>query len=192
MTGLASEAAFDFLATRRSRPAKTLTGPGPDRAELTELLKVASRVPDHGALVPWRFVVLEQNAVLALGDQIAARADALGLPEDQKEKAILAYRKSPICVAVVHVPRSTEKIPASEQILTGGAVCLSLVNAALAKGWGANWISGWASYDSEIMTHLGLVQDEEISGLVHIGTETMAPPERPRPEVDDMITWREA
>ena len=185
----ASPETFDFLATRRSRPAKTLSGPAPDRAQLLELLDVASRVPDHGALVPWRFIVLDRAALDALLPVISERADATGVAQDQLDKTMFVYERAPLCVAVVHVPRPSEKIPASEQVLTGGAVCLSLVNAALAKGWGANWLSGWVSYDREIMTHIGLAEAETIAGLVHIGTETVAPPERPRPDVETLVTW---
>jgi len=181
--------AFEFLATRRSRPAKTLSGPAPDRAQLIEILDAASRVPDHGALVPWRFIVLDRAALDALLPVITERAEASGVAQDQLDKTMFVYERSPLCVAVVHVPKPTEKIPASEQVLTGGAVCLSLVNAALAKGWGANWLSGWVSYDPELMAYIGLKDGEAVAGLVHIGTETVAPPERPRPDVETLITW---
>lgn len=184
-----NDAAFEFLATRRSRPAKTFSGPAPDRSQLKELLQVASRVPDHGALVPWRFLVLEKEDMLRVAEAVDARARALELSDADREKSLLAWQASPLCVAVIHVPRSTEKIPAREQVLTGGANCLSLVNAALAKSWGANWISGWAAYDSVITAELGLKDAEAIAGFVHIGTETLTPPERPRPDVDNIITW---
>ncbi|MEM9716583.1 MAG: nitroreductase [Pseudomonadota bacterium] len=182
-------AAFEFLATRRSRPAKSLAAPGPDADQLKEFLTVASRVPDHGALVPWRFIVMGRGALSELADVIAARADALGKDPADRDKVVSVYRNSPLCVAVVHAPKSSEKIPQSEQILTGGCVCMALVNAAMAKGWGANWISGWLSYDPEIQTYLGLSKDESIAGLIHIGTETMAPPERPRPDIDAIKSW---
>ncbi|MEO0344575.1 MAG: nitroreductase [Pseudomonadota bacterium] len=183
--------AFEFLATRRSRPAKTLVAPVPGRDALTELLNVASRVPDHGALVPWRFIVFAEVALRAMAQQVASRADQLGLSDDEKNKAVQVWQTSPLCVGVIHVPRVSDKIPFSEQILTGGAVCLSLVNAALAKGWGANWISGWASYDAPLAKVLGLQEGEAIAGFVHIGTATAIPPERARPQIDTLITWKE-
>lgn len=180
--------AFEFLSKRRSRPAKLLTAPAPDRETLRILLEVASRVPDHGALVPWRFVVLPKSDCEKLAGLVAARGLERDLDEEAISKAATLFTTTPLCVAVVQSPKESQKTPMSEQVYTAGAVCLSLVNAALAKGWGANWITGWPSYDSEIQTRLGLTQEESIAGFIHIGTAPAVPPERPRPDVDALIT----
>jgi nitroreductase len=185
-----NDAALDFMLNRRSRPAKTLGAPVPGREELTRLLTAAARVPDHGMLVPWRFVVLERPALQRLGRLAAERAAAEGLEAERVEKAAQPYRDGNLAVAVVCVPRPTEKIPAFEQLLSAGAACLSLVNAALASGWGASWITGWAAYDQGFCREgLGLAPGERVAGMVHIGTEKVAPADRPRPEIAAITTW---
>jgi len=185
-----NQAALDFLLNRRSRPAKTLRGPVPDRVELEVILTAAARTPDHGKLEPWRFIVLEKAALTRLAALIPARAAALDIPADKIEKAVAQYRDADLAVAVVEAPVATDKFPKIEQTYSAGAVCLSLLNAALASGWGANWLSGWASHDPEFCRFgLGLAGHERIAGFIHIGTETKTPPERPRPDLAQKITW---
>ena len=189
-----NQAALDFLLTRRSRPAKTLTGPGPDRDTLTTILTAAARTPDHGKLEPWRFVVLEKPALMRAHTLVAERGAALGLDPAKIEKEQIAYERSPLAVVVVESPVDSEKVPAIEQTYSAGAVCLALLNAALASGWGANWLSGWASFDADF-THdaaFGVNSHESVAGIIHIGTETVAPPERPRPDLDAITTWIES
>lgn len=182
--------ALAFLLTRRSRPAKTLTGPVPDREALTVLLTAAARTPDHGKLEPWRFIVLEKPALARLAAQIPAKGAALGIADDKIAKAIAQYGNADLAVAVVSSPKSSDKVPALEQLYSAGAVCLSLLNACLAAGWGANWLSGWASHDADfVQEHLGLAAHERIAGFIHIGTETNTPPDRPRPDLDAITTW---
>ncbi len=184
-------AALDFLQTRRSRPAKTLTTPVPNRSELEALLTIAARTPDHGKLEPWRFIVLGKAALTRLAREVPARAAATDQPEDKTLKAVAQFQNADLAVAVVASPKPSEKIPSIEQVYSAGAVCLSLLNAALASGWGANWLSGWASHDATfVQTHLGLTDDETIAGFIHIGTETSPPPERPRPDIDAITTWK--
>ena len=186
-------AALDFLLTRRSRPAKTLTLPVPDAEALGPILTAAARTPDHGKLEPWRFLVLERPALLRLDGEAAARAAAAGLDPDRVEKARAQFRDGQLCIAVVHVPRPTDKVPAVEQVLSTGAVCLALLNAALAAGWGANWLTGWAAHDAEFGREvLGLSSGEWVAGFIHVGTETAAPPDRPRPDVAAITTWLRA
>ena len=185
-----NEAALDFLLTRRSRPAKTLTTPVPDRPALEQLLTAAARTPDHGKLEPWRFVVLERTALQRLAEAILERHAALGLPEDQLEKGLAQFRDGDLAVAVIESPVMSDKIPAIEQSYSAGAACLALLNAALAAGWGANWLTGWPVHDRTFVeTHLGLAPAERVAGLVHIGTETSAPPERPRPDLGRKVTF---
>lgn len=185
-----NNAALDFLLTRRSRPAKTLTTPVPDRAALMPLLTAAARTPDHGKLEPWRFVVLEKPALDRLAGLVPTRGAALGLDPDKITKAHDQFANADLAVAVVSSPKPSEKIPQIEQVYSAGAVCLALLNAALAAGWGANWLSGWASHDREFITDaLGLAAHENIAGFIHIGTERHAPPERPRPDLDAITSW---
>ncbi|MGC9417450.1 MAG: nitroreductase family protein [Rhodovulum sp.] len=181
---------LDFLLTRRSRPAKTLRAPAPDRDALRTILTAAARTPDHGKLEPWRFIVLERGALDRLAGLVRERGAVLGETPEAIEKAAAAYANSPLAVAVIAVPKSSSKIPEIEQLYSAGAVCLALVNAALAAGWGANWLSGWPSHDRAFVEQgLGLSPRERVVGLIHIGTETAAPPERPRPDLDAITTW---
>ena len=183
-------AVLDFLTTRRSRPAKTLTTPVPGPDELRILLTAAARSPDHGKLEPWRFIVLSRPALLRLADLVAARGDALGKTANDIDKAMSQFGNAHLAVAVIEQPKPSEKIPAIEQTYSTGAVCLALLNAALASGWGANWLSGWASHDRVFCKQgLNLAANERIAGFIHIGTETNAPPERPRPDMSQITTW---
>lgn len=182
--------ALEFLLTRRSRPAKTLTTPVPEREALMQLLTAAARTPDHGKLEPWRFVVIDRAAMGPLAELAQARGAALGLDPEQIAKGRGQFDQGNLAVAVIEVQRDAPKIPALEQTYSAGAVCLALVNAALSAGWGANWLSGWASHDRAFMEQgFGLEPHERIAGIIHIGTETSAPPERPRPDVKAITTW---
>ncbi|WP_019956520.1 nitroreductase family protein [Yoonia vestfoldensis] len=185
--------ALAFLLSRRSRPAKTLAMPVPDQAMVETLLTAAARTPDHGKLEPWRFVVLTKPALTRLAALVPARGAALGIAPDRIAKAQDQYAMADLAVAVVSSPKASDKIPPVEQVYSAGAVCLALVNAALAAGWGANWLSGWPSHDRDfIRDGLGLSDHESIAGLIHIGTETSAPPDRPRPDLAAITTWMTA
>lgn len=182
-------AALDFLLTRRSRPAKTLVTPVPDDAELATLLTAAARTPDHGKLEPWRFIVLKGAAFARLSALVAERGAALGKSAEDIAKGQNQFDMGNLAVVVVEVQKPSEKIPPLEQTYSAGAVCLALLNAALASGWGANWLSGWASHDAEFCrAGLSLADGERVAGIVHIGTEKSAPPERPRPDVAALTT----
>ncbi len=185
-----NDAALDFLLNRRSRPAKTLTGPVPTRAELELILTAALRSPDHGKLEPWRLIVLETAALRRLANLSAEIGAKVGIHPDQIAKARLAYDTGELAVAVIESPVISEKIPAIEQTYSAGAVCLALLNAALAAGWGANWLSGWFSHDPTFCQRgLALNPHERVAGIIHIGTETATPPDRPRPDADQKISW---
>ena len=185
--------ALAFLLSRRSRPAKTLTTPVPDAAMLDILLTAAARTPDHGKLEPWRFIVLTKPALLRLAGLVASRGAALGIDPDRSAKAQDQYAQADLVVAVVSSPKPSDKIPQIEQVYSAGAVCLSLVNAALAAGWGANWLSGWPSHDRDfIRDGLDLADHESIAGLIHLGSETNAPPDRPRPDIAAITRWMTA
>ena len=183
-------AAVEFLTTRRSVPAKALRAPLPDRAQVLALLTGAARSPDHGKLEPWRFIVLQGDALIRLANLAEQRGQALGLEPERVEKVAAQYRQAGLCVAVISSPKEALKIPQIEQVLSAGAVCLALVNMALASGWGAVWLTGWASHDRSFVTDgLGLEDSETVAGIIHIGTPTATPPERPRPDVAKLTTW---
>jgi len=185
-----NQAALNFLMTRRSRPAKTLDLPVPHRTELLSLLTAAARTPDHGKLEPWRFIVLSKDKLRSLAHLVADRGAALGHEPEKIEKAQGAYNTGHLAVAVIEVQKHSEKIPAIEQTYSAGAACLALLNAALASGWGANWISGWPSHDRGFVeAGFGLGENERVAGIIYLGTERAAPPERPRPNLDDIVRW---
>ncbi len=185
-----NQAALDFLLNRRSRPAKTLVAPAPDRAALEPILTAGARTPDHGKLEPWRFIVLEKSALPRLGDLAEARARTLGRSDADIQKARGQFDYGQLIVAVIASPVPSEKVPEIEQTYSAGAVCLAVLNAALAAGWGANWLSGWISHDREFVTRgLSLAPHESVAGFIHIATEGPVPPERPRPDLTAKTEW---
>lgn len=182
---------LDFFKTRRSRPAKTLSLPVPTESEIKDILEMASRSPDHGALVPWRFIVIEGRDVMdRLATLAQERGEALGMDSERIAKGRGQFDKGNLAVVVVEVRKPSPKFPAIEQTYAVGGVCLALVNAALASGWGANWLTSWASHDREFCARgLNLAESETIAGIIHIGTETTTPPERSRPDVESITSW---
>ncbi|MEM8824119.1 MAG: nitroreductase [Pseudomonadota bacterium] len=180
---------LDFLRSRRSRPAKTLQAPGPDRDALMPLLEAALRVPDHGKLEPWRLMILGPDTLTKLADLTDRLGTARGEDPDKLAKARAMFANAPAMVAVAATPIDSPKIPEGEQILSAGAVCLSLVNAALAAGWGANWLTGWMATDRAFLSE-GLSLDHGfIAGWIVIGTEGAVPPDRPRPDLAQKVDW---
>ena len=174
------------LAHRRSASALSLRAPAPSSEEMADLLTLAARVPDHGKLAPWRFIVLRGDAKADLADRL--EAIAAKRPDSAKLLAKLGKLKAPpLGVAVVSrtVPGD---IPAWEQLLSAGAVCTTLLYAATAMGYGANWITDWYAYDPEARTVLGLADDEQVAGFVFLGTASEAPQERVRPNVAALTT----
>ena len=174
---------LDFLRERRSYPPALMTAPGPSEDDLTDRLTMAARVPDHGKLEPWRFIVLRGAALERIAPKIAAASLAAGNPPEKAEKHGQAFGV-PVVVAVVFAPVDSDNIPEWEQFLSVGAVCLGLVNAALASGFGACWLTGVGTNDEFAHAHLGLTGAERIAGFIHLGTRGAgAPPERPRPNI---------
>src|SRR6201997_3745993 len=182
--------AIDLLKTRRSFKPVELQGPPPSAAELDILLTVASRVPDHGKLAPWRFIVFEGEARRAAGEAIAKAFQAKypdAKPEHvEAERARLA--RAPLVVAVVSRAAPHVKIPEWEQVLSAGAAAMNLVTAAHALGYAANWITEWYAYDRAVLDALGLAAHERIAGFVHIGRPPGPPEDRPRPPLVEIAT----
>lgn len=186
----ANQPVLDFLLNRRSRPFKTLTTPVPSKAELEPLLTAAARTPDHGALVPFRFMVLERPALERLVPLATERGEAIGVEPEKIAKGRSQLELGHLCVAVIENPKPSDKIPQIEQTHTAGAVCLALLNAALASGWGANWLTGWMSHDRGFVEQgLGIAPHERVAGMIYLGTQTSIPPDRPRPDLETITTW---
>jgi len=181
-----NEAVLRFLALRRSASAGTLRAPGPDARQLGDILRLAARVPDHGKLAPWRFVILEGEAKAAFVTGLEAIADHQ--PDADKLKAALfKIRIPPMTVAVISKPLDG-KIPLWEQQLSAGAVCQTLCLAAQAMGFGANWITDWYAVDARAQALLGVAEGEQVAGYIHIGTVDEPPLERVRPDVAALTT----
>jgi nitroreductase len=182
--------ALDLLKTRRSVKPIELSGPPPSPAEIETLLTIASRVPDHGKLAPWRFIVFEGEAREAAGEVIAeifrnthpeATADQIAFERNRLARA-------PLVVAVVSRAAPHVKIPEWEQQLSAGAAAMSLVLAAHALGFAASWITEWYAYDRAVLDRLGLAAHERIAGFVHIGRPQHPPEDRNRPHLSDIVS----
>lgn len=174
-----------FLATRRSASAVTLAGPAPTPEEVETLISLAARVPDHGKLAPWRFVVLEGEGKARFAERLEALAAGRG---DTRAVAKLAKLKTPpLGIAVISRPKAHE-VPEWEQVLSAGAVCTTLLYATQALGYGANWITDWYAYDEEAKSILGAGPDEKVVGFVFIGTAKEPPLERERPDPKGLTT----
>ncbi|MHC1548028.1 nitroreductase family protein [Phyllobacterium sp. K27] len=183
------------LEERRSVPLPWLTQPAPTRAEVERILSIAARVPDHGALEPWRFIVVEDRAKSDLARRLSKSYAAENASGDsaQIEKACSSIsetlEKSPLIVVVVSRPDPASRIPEWEQVLSAGAVCMNLLLAARASGFGAIWLTGWAAYSPAASHVLGAQVGEKIAGILHIGTPTTTPSDRRRPDMERIVTY---
>ncbi len=184
-------ATLDLLATRRSVPPPLLGGPGPSRAELETLLAIASRVPDHGKLAPWRFIVIEGEARARVGETIAAafRADNPEASGERLEQERRRLQHAPTVVAVVSRVGPHVKIPEWEQVLSVGAAAMNLVVAANAMGFSTSWLTEWHTYDRRVLDALGLTPQERMAGYIHLGRAKEIPSDRPRPALADIVTY---
>jgi nitroreductase len=182
--------ALSLLSTRRSVKPIELSGPSPSAAEIDTILTIASRVPDHGKLTPWRFIVFEGDARTAIGETIAEafRSDRPDATADQIEFERNRMARAPLVIAVVSRAAPHAKIPEWEQVLSAGAATMNLVTAAHALGYACNWITEWYAYDPRIRNAMGLADNERIAGFVHIGKPARPPEDRPRPPLSEIVT----
>jgi nitroreductase len=183
--------ALEPLDARRSVPARQLHAPGPDHDTLLRLLQSASRVPDHGRRVPFRFLRIAGDARLALGEALAAitlqRDPQAGAGAVEKDRQRFSH--APLVVAVLAVlDPDDSKIPEQERLLSAGCACFALLQAAQALGFGANWLTGWPAYDPDVHALLGMGAHERVVGFVHIGTPAVAVPERDRPDASTLLS----
>jgi nitroreductase len=171
-----------------------MTEPGPGNEQISEILTIAARVPDHGKLAPWRFILYRQEEGRRIGTWLAERYAQLNGPldGDQREKELTRFTRAPVVIGVVSKAGEHPKIPVWEQQLSAGAVCMNLLTAAAAAGFVSQWLTEWYSYDEPAMHYLGARDGERFAGFVHVGTATQPPFERPRPELSDILsTWTE-
>lgn len=183
--------ALELLKTRRSVKPIEMTGPGPAAAEIETLLTIAARVPDHGKLAPWRFIVFSGDAREAAGEKIAEifRASRPDATPEQVEFERRRLARAPLVIAVVSRAAPHVKIPEWEQQLSAGAACMNLLTAAHAMGYVASWLTEWFAFDRVAMTALGLAEQERIAGFVYVGKAAKPPEDRERPSLDTIVTY---
>jgi nitroreductase len=181
-------AALDLLLSRRSGSAKAMTEPGPSKKQLAQILQAGARAPDHGKLFPWRLIVFEGKGRQRAGDILAKVAEAEGERDKQVEEERGRFLRAPLVIAVISAAREQHKIPVWEQELSAGAVCQNILIAATALGFVGNWITEWYAYHPAVKAQLGLKPGERIAGFLYIGTAKDALEERPRPEMDRIVT----
>lgn len=185
-----SEETLRLLWMRRSASVHNLGEPGPSREQTQQLLTIATRVPDHGKLAPWRFVLFEGSARAAFGEVLAVAASSAVPNLTPKRLALERKRflRAPLVICVISSVRQGTHIPDWEQILSAGAVGQTLLIAATAMGFGAQWITEWYSYDVNVREALGLAPTERIAGMIYVGTVRQPSPERKRPSLDQLVT----
>lgn len=189
----ANPALRDYLLSRRSVTMPFLKDPGPTDAELRDMLTMATRVPDHGKLAPWRLVIYQGEAREQAGAELAriATANAPDITEDMLDKERQQFLPAPVTVGVISAQVEHPKIPKFEQLLSAGNVAFNLVHAANALGFGAHWVTRWFAYDEQAAQALGARPGEQFVGFVHIGTPETRLEERDRPTLDAVVTrWK--
>lgn len=185
---------IDFLKTRSSTPIVGLIEPAPSADELAQILTIASRVPDHGKLNPWRFIIYRGDARIQIGEMLAERAAQRAQQQNEefndshREKELKRFSRAPLVIGIICSPRDTDRIPEWEQFLSSGAAAMQLCNAANALGYGSNWITNWYSDDKEGKRLLGVAPHEKVAGFVHLGTPKAPAPDRPRPELQAIVS----
>lgn len=179
----------NFFATRRSVKPKAMTGPGPTPAQLEEILKLATRVPDHGKYAPWYFIVFEGEASLQAGEKLAAlyQSSTPDATPAQIENERTRFSRVPTVIAVVSRVREG-KNSQWEQILSAGAACYNLCLAANTHGFATNWLTEWYSYDAAFKEYLGIAPSDNIAGFIYVGTSDETPEDRERPDLARIVT----
>jgi len=186
---------IDFLTTRRSTVARMMGDPGPNDDELRQIMEAGMRVPDHGRLTPWRFIVIRGDARDTIGDVIATsfkrnNPDAI---QEQIEIEQERLTRAPIVIAVVSRVHREHKIPVWEQILSSGAACQTMLIAAQSTGYAAQWLTEWYAYDSDVKKAIGAEADDEIAGFVYLGNPVGELTDRARPIYDHIVSeWSPA
>ena len=178
-----------LLLSRRSGSAKAMGKPGPGKTQLAQILRAGARAPDHGKLFPWRFIVFEGDGRKRAGDIIAAAAQADGERDKQVEEERARFTRAPVVIGVISAAREQHKIPVWEQELSAGAVCQNILVAATAMGFVGQWVSEWYAYHPAVRDGFGLKSGERVAGFIYLGTAKEELEERPRPEMEKIVTW---
>ena len=181
--------AVSLLATRRSGKPRDMVAPGPDAAQLAQIVRIATRVPDHGKLAPWRFVLVpaDRRAAFAATLLDAYRADKPDAGRLEIEAITQFAHQAPALIVALSSPRPGSHIPAWEQELSVGAACMNLLHAATAMGFVGGWLTGWATYSDRVRDAFGSTH-ERIAGFFFLGTPSRPLEERPRPETDTVLS----
>ena len=190
-----SQETVDLLLTRRSVKPFTMTAPGPAAAELEIILRAGARVPDHGKLAPWRFILFKGDARAAFGEVLKKRFAEVDPAANEDRLKIEAGRllQAPVVVAVISRIVPSKKAPEWEQVLSAGASCQNMLIAATALGFACSWLTEWCAYDAEIARALGLKENERVAGFIYFGSPTLPKDERERPALADICTdWKPA
>ncbi len=181
-------AALDLLLTRRSGSAKAMQAPGPSQRQLADILQAGARAPDHGKLFPWRFIVFEGDGRARAGDILADVLEAEGEREKQVEEERGRFLRAPLVIGVISSAREMHKVPVWEQELSAGAVCQNILIATTALGFVGNWLTEWYAFHPAVKEKFGLKPGERVAGFLYIGTAKDELEERPRPEMDKIVT----
>ena len=181
-------AAMDLLLTRRSGSAKAMKAPGPSKKQIEDILQAGARAPDHGKLFPWRFILFEGKGRERFGDILAGVMQAEGERSKQVEEERGRLLRAPLVIGVISAAREQHKIPVWEQELSAGAVCQNILIAATALGFVGNWLTEWYAYHPAVKQKMGLNSGERVAGFLYIGTAKDELEERPRPEMDKIVS----
>ena len=185
--------ALALLETRRTIAFQEFAEPGPSEEELRRIVACAVRVPDHGKLTPWRFVVVRGDARAALDERLFAlwQTRFPDAPEGKRAQEKTRFAAAPLTILVISTAAEHVKIPLWEQELSAGAASMNLILAAHAFGYAAQWLTTWIAYDRDALALLGVKPEERLAALIPIGTPTVAPVERPRPAYEAVVTeWK--
>lgn len=180
-----------YLQERHSTPVAQIGGPAPSEAELTEILKAAVRAPDHGKLAPWRLAVYRGDVCVKLGKAFLelALGDNPDLTDAARQAELARFTRAPLVIGVISTAGTHAKIPEWEQVLSAGAVCMNILMASEALGYVANWRTEWIAYDERALAALGVEPGEKVAGFIHVGSSDFPTPDRPRPQLADVVTF---
>lgn len=182
---------LELLTTRRSVKAKDMIEPGPNQEQIRTILQAGHRVPDHGKIGPWRFVVFRGHARAQFTEKLA-EIYAEENPDCKEKKLNFqseVLMRAPVAIAVISTASQHAKVPEWEQVLSVGAVCQNMLIAATAMGFGAQWLTEWYSYNDRVKALLEMEPHHRVAGFLYFGNFEHKPEERKRPDLEERITY---
>lgn len=182
---------LDLITTRRSVSVKDMRAPGPSPEQLQILLKTAHRVPDHGKIGPWRFVIFQGEARADFSRELAAiyKEENPEAPEKLLQFQTELLIRAPLVIAVISTAGEHVKVPEWEQILSSGAACQNILLAAHSMGFGAQWLTEWYGYSVKVKKLLEMEPHHRIAGFIYIGSYSEKPEERVRPSLEERVRY---